>query len=87
MANEEKSGVIVELHNLPFTNRKDDRSGHVVRTKSLKLDDLVKIAVNRRTDLNASTLRSSFELLCDVAQEQVNNGASVDFGPSTSRRR
>jgi hypothetical protein len=79
MANEEKSGVIVELHDLAITERKDDRSGRVVRTKSLKLDDLVKIAVSRRTDLNASTLRSSFELLCDVAEEQLSNGASVDF--------
>ena len=79
MANEEKSGVIVELHDLAITERKDDRSGRVVKTKSLKLDDLVKIAVNRRTDLNASTLRSSFELLCDVAEEQLANGASIDF--------
>ena len=79
MANEEKSGVIVELHDLAITERKDDRSGRVVKTKSLKLDDLVRIAVSRRTDLNASTLRSSFELLCDVAEEQLANGASVDF--------
>ena len=80
MANEEKSGVIVELHDLAITERKDDRMGRVVKIKSLKPDDLVKIAVNRRTDLNASTLRSSFELLCDVAQEQIANGASIDFG-------
>ena len=79
MANEEKSGVIVELHDLAITERKDDRSGHVVKTKSLKLDDLVKIAVARRSDLNASTIRSSFELLCDVAEEQLGNGASIDF--------
>ena len=79
MANEEKSGVIVELHDLAITERKDDRSGRVVKTKSLKVDDLVKIAVIRRTDLNASTLRSSFELLCDVAEEQLANGASIDF--------
>ena len=79
MANEEKSGVIVELHDLAITERKDDRSGRIVKTKSLKLDDLVKIAVSRRTDLNASTLRSSFELLCDVAEEQLTNGASIDF--------
>ena len=80
MANEEKSGVIVELYDLAITDRKDDRMGRVVKIKSLKIDDLVKIAVKRRTDLNAATLRSSFELLCDVAQEQIANGASIDFG-------
>jgi len=76
----DKTGVIVELHDLAITERKDDRIGRVVKLKSLKIDDLVKIAVSRRTDLNASTLRAAFELLCDVAEEQVANCASVDFG-------
>lgn len=77
---EEKNSVIVELYNLSITERKDDRTGRIVKTKSLKIDDLVKIAVNRRTDLNAVTLRSSHEILRDIAAEQIANGASVEFG-------
>ncbi len=80
MATEEKNSVIVELYDLSITERKDDRSGRVLKTKSLKLDDLVAIAVSRRTDLNAVTLRSSHEILRDIAMEQVANGASVEFG-------
>ena len=78
---DEKNSVIVELHDLVITERKDDRCGRIVRTKSLKLDDLVAIAVLRRTDLNASTLKSAFNLLVDVTVEEVANGAAVDFGP------
>ncbi|MFT3738560.1 MAG: DUF4469 domain-containing protein [Breznakibacter sp.] len=80
MATEEKNSVIVELYDLPITERKDDRCGRVVTAKSLKIDDIVAIAVNRRTDLNAVTLKSSFEILRDIASEQVANGASVEFG-------
>ncbi|MFT3739488.1 MAG: DUF4469 domain-containing protein [Breznakibacter sp.] len=80
MATEETNSIIVELHDLPITGRKDDRCGRVVATKSLKIDDIVAIAVNRRTDLNAVTLKSSFEILRDIASEQVASGASVEFG-------
>jgi hypothetical protein len=79
MANE-KNSVIVELYDLTITNRKDDRYGRVVTTKSLKEDDLIRLAVARRTDLNPSTLRSSLDILKEVAAEEVANGASVYFG-------
>jgi hypothetical protein len=79
MANE-KNSVMVELYDLPLTDKKDDRFGRVVTTKSLNEDDLIRLAVARRTDLNPSTLRSSLDILKDVAAEELANGASVYFG-------
>ena len=76
----EKNNVFVELYDLTLTERTDDRFGRVVTTKSLTEDDLVKIAVARRTDLNAVTLKASLDILKDIAKEQVANGASVIFG-------
>ncbi len=61
MATTEKNNVMVELYDLSITERKDDRFGRVVTTKSLNEDDLIKIAVARRTDLNASTLKASID--------------------------
>ncbi len=80
MATNDKNSVIVELYDLTLTERKDDRFGRVVTTKSLNENDLINIAVSRRTDLNPSSLRSSMELLKDIAKEQIANGASVAFG-------
>jgi hypothetical protein len=36
--------------------------------------------VERRTDLNPVTLKASFEILKDIALEEVLNGVSVTFG-------
>jgi hypothetical protein len=80
MGSIEKNSVIVELYDLPLTERKNDRFGRVVTSKSLIEDDLVNIAVSRRTDLNASTLKASMEILKEIAIEQIANGASVRFG-------
>ena len=80
MSTNEKSSVIVELYDLTLTERKDDRFGRVVTTKSLSENDLVNIAVSRRTDLNATTLKASMEILKEIAVEQIANGASVNFG-------
>lgn len=74
--------VIVELYDLAITPRKDDRFGRVVINKTLTEDDLINIAVSRRTDLNANTLRACMNILKDIAMEQVVNGASVRFGLS-----
>jgi hypothetical protein len=79
MANE-KNSVAVELYDLTLTERKDDRYGRVVTSKSLNEDDLIHLAVSRRTDLNASTLRASLDILKELATEQLANGASVYFG-------
>ncbi len=80
MATQEKGSVIVELYDLTITDRKDDRFGRVVITKSLIEDDLVQKAVSRGTDLNAVTLKASLNILKEIAVEEVINGASVRFG-------
>jgi hypothetical protein len=74
--------VIVELYDLLITARKDDRYGRVVSTGSLKVDDLIEIAVTRRTDLNAVTLKASYELLKELALEGVCGAKHVEFGLS-----
>jgi hypothetical protein len=74
--------VIVELYDLLITARKDDRFGRVVSTGSLKIDDLIGIAVTRRTDLNAATLKASYEILKEIALEEVCNTKHVEFGLS-----
>lgn len=76
---QKKSSVIVELQDLVLTERKDDRFGRVVTTRSLNEDDLVKIAVSRRTDLSATILKASLEILKQLAIEQIANGASVRY--------
>ena len=75
-----KSSVMVELYDLSLTERKDDRFGRVVTNKSLNEDDLIKIAVQRRTDLSPTSLKSTMDLLKEIAREQISNGASVAFG-------
>lgn len=80
MAMNEKNSVIVELYDLTLTERKDDRFGRVVTTRSLTDDDLIAIAVSRRTDLNPTTLKASMDILQGIAIEQIANGASVSFG-------
>ncbi|MDR2064854.1 MAG: DUF4469 domain-containing protein [Prevotellaceae bacterium] len=80
MANNEKTGVIVELYDLTITDRKDDRFGRVVTSKSLKEDDLINIAVSRRTDLSPTTLRASLDILKEIAIEEIAGGSSVYFG-------
>jgi hypothetical protein len=80
MAANDKSSVIVELYDLTLTERKDDRFGRVVTTKTYTEDDLVALAVSRRTDLNATTLKASINILSELGAEQLANGASVRFG-------
>jgi hypothetical protein len=77
---EAKNNVIVELYDLAITERKDDRFGRVVKQKSLSEDDLINIAVQRRTDLSPTSLKSTIELLKNIAREQIANGSSVAFG-------
>lgn len=75
-----KNKVVVELYDLAITERKDDRFGRVVTHKSLNEDDLIKIAVQRRTDLSPTSLKSTMDLLKAIAREQIANGSSVAFG-------
>ena len=80
MSSSEKNSVIVELYDLTITERKDDRFGRVVTRKSLNEDDLIAKAVAQRTDLSASTMRSTLEILSKIAINEIANGASVKFG-------
>ena len=59
---DEKNKVMVELYDLAITERKDDRFGRVVTHKSLNEDDLINIAVQRRTDLSPTSLKSTMEI-------------------------
>jgi hypothetical protein len=72
--------VLVELYELLLTARKNDRSGRVKSTGSLKVDDLIDIAVTRRSDINAVTMKASYEILKEVALEEVCNSKHVEFG-------
>jgi hypothetical protein len=76
----EKNNVFVELYDLSLSERTDDRFGRVVTSKSLREDDLIKIAVQRRTDLSPSSLRAALDILKEIAIEEIANGASVQFG-------
>jgi hypothetical protein len=72
--------IFVELYDLLLTAKKDDRSGRVVSTGSLKVDDLITIAVTRRSDINAATMKAAYEILREIALEELCNGKHVDFG-------
>jgi hypothetical protein len=75
-----KIKVFVELYDLLLTARKDDRFGRVVSSGSLKVDDLIAIAVTRRSDINAATMKAVYEILKEVALEEVGNAKWVEFG-------
>lgn len=76
----EKNSVLVELYDFTITEQKDDRFGRVITTKTFSEDNLVDLAVIRRTDLSANTLKSALNILKDLAVEQIVNGATVQFG-------
>jgi len=76
-----KNALLVELYDLAITPGSNKYFGKVVTKRFLKEDDLVNIAVMRRTELNATTLRAAIEILQEVAMEELLNGASVNFGP------
>ncbi|MDR0757953.1 MAG: DUF4469 domain-containing protein [Tannerella sp.] len=72
--------IFVELYELLLTARKDDRSGRAVSTGSMKVDDLIAIASTRRSDINPATMKASYEILHEVALEEVCRSKSVEFG-------
>ena len=80
MATTGKNSVMVELYDLSITEQKDDRFGRVITSKSLSENDLVDIAISRRTDLNATSLKAAMKILKGIAIEEIANGASVNFG-------
>jgi hypothetical protein len=52
----------------------------VISAGSLTEDDLITLAVARRTDINAATMRAVLALLNDVAIDSLASGNSVSFG-------
>jgi hypothetical protein len=48
----------------------------------LKIDDLIAKAVSRRSDINAATMKASYEILKEVALEEVCSAKQVEFGLS-----
>lgn len=79
--NNPKNTLLVELYDLAITPGSNKRFGKVLTKKFLKEDDLIAIAVSRRTELNPSTLRAAIDILHEIALEKLLNGASVNFGP------
>ncbi len=79
--NDPKSSLLVELYDLAITPGSNKCFGKVLTKRFLKEDDLIKIAVSRRTELNPSTLRAAIDILQEIAMEELLNGASVNFGP------
>lgn len=77
--------VLVELYDYALSQRSDARKGRVVRSRTLTIDQLVDAVVARRSDLNAATLKMAYQLLHDVALDELANGASVQFGLATHR--
>lgn len=80
MKKELKNSVHVELHDWTLGKKEGEKIGRVVRTKSLDIDDLVRLVVARRTEFNATTIRAAFNLMKKMAMEQLMDGASVNFG-------
>lgn len=80
MAETPKASVVVELYDFAITARPDDRIGKVLTNRSLNEEDLIGIAIQRRTELSASALRSAIEILKEIAKEEISRGASVAFG-------
>lgn len=74
--------MVVELYDLSITEREDDRYGRVVSPGSMNEDDLIRMAVERRTDLSPHTLKAALEILKELAHEQILNGTAVTFGLS-----
>ena len=79
--NNPKNALLVELYDLAITPGSNKRFGKVLTKRFLKEDDLIAIAVSRRTELNPSTLRAAMNMLHEIAMEELLNGASVNFGP------
>lgn len=82
MKTKSQHAVAVELYDLPLTEKKDDRYAKVMSPATITEEDLIRLAVERRTDLNPSTLRAALEILTALAEEKVLDGCNVTFGLS-----
>jgi hypothetical protein len=80
MAKKKKNTVFVELYNLKISRKANERFGRIVPTRSVREDDLISAAAARYADLDAKTLRTSLDVLKEIAIEEIAAGASVQFG-------
>jgi hypothetical protein len=77
--------VLIELYDSVLTQRKDDRVGRAVSTGSMKIDDLIEIAKSRRSDISPQLMRAVYDILREVALEEVCNLKHVEFGLTHNR--
>jgi hypothetical protein len=75
-----KFKVFVELYELFITARKDDRSGRVVSTGTLTIQDIIEIAKSRRSDISPELMLAVYYLLRGVTLEEILGGKHVEFG-------
>lgn len=81
MADTVKEGKLVaQLYDLAITERKDDYAARIVTRESRSVEDLARLVVAARTDLNLNTLITSYNLLKEVAIQELINGSNVQFG-------
>jgi len=75
-----KDRFLVELYDYPLGDKKDDRIGKVISSKAFSEEDLIQLAVARGTDIGASTMRATLEIISELAIEQITKGAIVHLG-------
>ncbi|MDR1594946.1 MAG: DUF4469 domain-containing protein [Prevotellaceae bacterium] len=79
-----KFKVLIELYDLVLTPRKDDRTGRVVSTGSVKIDDLIAIAA-KRSDISPELMKAVYDLLKGVALDEIRSLKHVEFGLTHNR--
>lgn len=72
--------VLVELYNLLITGRKGDRSGRVMSTGSMTIEDIITLAAKRRSDISPEVMLAVYRILRAIALEEVCNSKRVEFG-------
>jgi hypothetical protein len=76
--------ALVELYDLVFTSHKGDRTGRIVSTGSVKIDDLIALA-SKRSDISPQLMRAVYDLLRGLAVEEVCSLKNVEFGLGHNR--
>jgi hypothetical protein len=77
---ESKNKVYIELYDAPLTQRKDDRVGRVLSNGTVTVEDLIKDAIERGTDISPEILRAAHNLLKSCALNRIGRSQRVEFG-------
>jgi hypothetical protein len=72
--------VIIELHDNPLTERKDDRYGRVVNIASINVDVLIARAIASGFNGNAASMKATLEAVEAEALKAVIRGEIVNYG-------